>query len=57
MNAVSELQKGKEGKGRSDSSGRDTRNEYWPRASEVNSIMLGSFDCKTTRHTNSECKS
>jgi len=29
MNAVSELQKGKEGKGRSDSSGSDTRNEYW----------------------------
>jgi hypothetical protein len=57
MKAVSELQKGKESKGKSDSSGRDTRNDYWPRTTEANSIMLGSFDCKTIRHTNSECKS
>jgi len=57
MKAILELQKEKESKGKSDSSGRDTKNEYWPRATEAHSIMLGSFDCKTTRHTNSECKS
>jgi len=40
MKTISELQKGKGSKGRRDSSGRDTRNEYWHRATEANSITL-----------------